>query len=154
MLLNNFQDYAPALWNIPEEDTLADLPELIEGDLIEFDDYYNDYIGCGVIKSFTRAEFQNPDTGEFVMLECAIVVSANPDTQWLDFVPLTHIDPLTLSDYISIYEGEYGELSEVSRLRLRLQVVAIMQTHSRLYGGSNLYQLPQSHTALSLEAIA
>ena len=142
--------YLPPLWMAFEEP--EELPEIIEGDLVEFDDYYDEYVGCGIIKRFTISEFKNSQTGQFKTLPCAIIVSANPDKDWLDYVPLTHIDPLSITDYIKIYEDEYGQLSSASRMQLRRTIATQMSQYSRAFGLGNMPCVHENKTTLPMGA--
>jgi hypothetical protein len=143
--------YIPPIWQWFDTD-YDELPEIVEGDLVEFTDHYDQYDGCGIIHYFTRAEFKNLETGEFEMRPCAVIVSANPDTDWHDFVPLENIDPLSLSDYINIYESEYGHIvSEVSRLHLRIAVATKMSAYSRLSGNRHMSPVPSENSIISFQ---
>ena len=139
------------LSNSLDDMTSLDVPELIEGDLVEFDDYYGEYIGCGIIKRFTVSEFKNPTTGEYEMLPCAIVVPAHSNAQWLDYVPMTCLDPLSLSDYLAIYKDEYDtELPELQNVRL--DAIARMSFYSGAFGCGNMPTLSAPASIVSVVA--
>lgn len=147
---NAMQSYLPPIWEL-FDDSDTDVPELIEGDLVEFDDYYGEYIGCGIIKRFTISEFKNPTTGKFEKLPCAIVVPATSQGQWLDYVPMTCLDPLSLSDYLTIYEAEYAEkLPDMQSVRM--DVIKRMSLYSGAFGCGNLPSMSELKTFVQVGA--
>ena len=113
--------------------------DLMPGDIVRFAPYYeSDKGGVGVIKQITDCEFKNPeydpadDESElFISLPTAIVVSCIPGEQWLDYVPLSHLELIptskelaqeyaletSITDALAVFELQLFITSVVSKYR-------------------------------------
>jgi len=101
----------------------------LEGDLVEWTRYDDDTeIGIGIISEFSIQCFYDYSEQKYVDLPCAYVVNANPDDPYGYCIPLTHLDPIGLDDYLSIYEDEY-EANFQTMQTMRYTVIAKMQAH-------------------------
>lgn len=118
-----------------------DIPELMTGDLVEWTRYDDEgEIGIGIIKNFSNQRFLDYDTGNYVDLQCAYVENANPADPYGYYIPLTHLDFITLSEYISIHKDAYETNLQDLQI-LRRAVTSKMQTHGWERGQGNLSKL-------------
>jgi hypothetical protein len=160
----------PQLSNALDDISEFEIPDFIIGEIVRFEPYYeSDEGGVGIIKQITTCEFKNKaydpqdpteaDYDEelsrnqlFISLPCAIVVSALPDEQWLDYVVLTNMEILTLPELIQEYANAFPEFDAIDLWTLRLQVAHKLSQYR--YGGEpnnrNLSPVQTTPAALSV----
>ena len=151
--IEKFSAIIPGLWFSIEEEESSDLPEIATGDLVEWTRYEDeDEIGIGIIKAFSNQKFFDYETSEYVYLQCAYVVNANPNDTYGYYIPLSHLDFISLSEYMSIYKDEY-EANLQDLQVLRRAVTSQMQVYGWERGQGDLSQLFHITDIIQSEAI-
>lgn len=162
---NLVTSYYPPLSNALDDIDDFIVPDLLEGDIVKFSPYYeSDEGGVGIIKEITMCEFKNkkydptnPDSPLFISLPTAIVVSALPNEQWLDYVPITSISLImTLDEVMSEYAQTFSEQDEIEVLPMRVSIARRLSDIRAKHWNSqrSMPTLPAGEQAVSMEASA